>query len=104
MFVFNAKSILTVQETRENKDEVEALKWHRRYGHLHFGGLNQLHEKNMVWGLSKINATVECEACIHGKQSRKPFQSSSWRAKFKLELIHTDLCGPMQVPSLGKSL
>ncbi|KAK1437640.1 hypothetical protein QVD17_03434 [Tagetes erecta] len=104
MFVLDAKSLLTVQDTKASKDEVEALKWHRRYGHLHFGGLKHLQEKNMVWGLPKINTTVTCEACILGKQSRKPFQSTSWRAKSKLELIHTDLCGPMQEPSLGKSL
>lgn len=53
----------------------------------------------MVLGLPRLNSSVTL-----GKQTRLPFKSSSWRAKTKLELIHTDLCGPMQVPSLGNSL
>ncbi|KAK1417486.1 hypothetical protein QVD17_26615 [Tagetes erecta] len=104
MFVFDATSLLTVQDPRATKEEAEALKWHCRYGHLYFGGLKQLHEKRMVWGLPKIKSTISCEACVLGKQTKKPFQSTSWRAKDKLELIHADLCGPMQAPSLGKSL
>ncbi|KAL0340069.1 UNVERIFIED_CONTAM: Retrovirus-related Pol polyprotein from transposon TNT 1-94 [Sesamum radiatum] len=34
------------------------------------------------------------------KQHKKPFPSgTSWRAKAVLELIHTDVCGPMRTPS-----
>ncbi|KAL0335057.1 UNVERIFIED_CONTAM: Retrovirus-related Pol polyprotein from transposon TNT 1-94 [Sesamum radiatum] len=41
-----------------------------------------------------------CEACLQGKQHKKPFPSgTSWRAKAVLELIHTDVCGPMRTPS-----
>ncbi|KAL0405911.1 UNVERIFIED_CONTAM: Retrovirus-related Pol polyprotein from transposon RE2 [Sesamum latifolium] len=41
-----------------------------------------------------------CEACQQGKQHKKPFPSgTSWRAKAALELIHTDVCGPMRAPS-----
>ena len=35
-----------------------------------------------------------------GKQHRDSFLSeSAWRAKYPLEMIHTDICGPMQVDS-----
>ncbi|KAK1431533.1 hypothetical protein QVD17_07993 [Tagetes erecta] len=104
MFVFDATSLFTVHNPRVTKEEEEALNWHCRYGHLHLDGLKHLHMKKMVVGLPNINTTITCEACILGKQTRKPFNSSSWRARSKLELIHTDLCGPMQVPSLGNSL
>ncbi|KAL0312603.1 UNVERIFIED_CONTAM: Retrovirus-related Pol polyprotein from transposon TNT 1-94 [Sesamum radiatum] len=41
-----------------------------------------------------------CEACLQGKQHKRPFPSgTSWRAKAVLELIHTDVCGPMRTPS-----
>ena len=36
-----------------------------------------------------------------GKQHRKSFQKGmSWRASVFLELIHTNICGPMKTPSL----
>ena len=41
-----------------------------------------------------------CEGCLLGKQHRFPFSTSgAWRAKDLLELIHTDVYGPMRMPS-----
>ncbi|KAG6499840.1 hypothetical protein ZIOFF_039635 [Zingiber officinale] len=39
--------------------------------------------------------TSDCRTCVLGKHMRLPFESSSWRASEKLQLIHTDVCGPM---------
>ncbi|KAL0299921.1 UNVERIFIED_CONTAM: Retrovirus-related Pol polyprotein from transposon TNT 1-94 [Sesamum angustifolium] len=55
----------------------------------------------MMTDLPQIQAIEgACEACLQGKQHKKPFPSgTSWRAKAVLELIHTDVCGPMRTPS-----
>ncbi|GBP60658.1 Retrovirus-related Pol polyprotein from transposon TNT 1-94 [Eumeta japonica] len=37
-----------------------------------------------------------CELCQKGKQSRLPFPSEGSRALNPLELIHSDVCGPME--------
>ncbi|CAL2259464.1 unnamed protein product [Prunus armeniaca] len=57
----------------------------------------------MVHGLPHLEKTsVVCEGCILGKQHRDSFPSkSTWRAKFPLELVHTDICGPMQIESIS---
>jgi transposase InsO family protein len=52
-----------------------------------------------IRGLSDI-----CEACIKGKQHRQPHGRNEYRSKRKLALVHSDLCGPFQEPSLGGSL
>jgi hypothetical protein len=44
-----------------------------------------------------------CSACQFGKQSRKPFQKSTWRSTQKLQLIHTDVAGPLSTPSIKGS-
>ncbi|CAA0825713.1 cysteine-rich RLK (RECEPTOR-like protein kinase) 8 [Striga hermonthica] len=45
-----------------------------------------------------------CEKCMEGKQHRKPFPSSQvGRAKQILELVHTDVCGPMRTPTFEKN-
>ncbi|XP_039137235.1 uncharacterized protein LOC120274764 [Dioscorea cayenensis subsp. rotundata] len=78
--------------------------WHDRYGHLNFESLQVLHHKQMVIGLPEVKQFSCCESCIFGKLSRQPFYSGkSWRAKERLQLVHSDLCGPMQVDSLGGS-
>ncbi|KAL0310316.1 UNVERIFIED_CONTAM: Retrovirus-related Pol polyprotein from transposon RE2 [Sesamum calycinum] len=57
--------------------------------------------KEMMTDLPQIQAVEgACKACLQGKQHKKPFPSvTSWRAKAVLELIHTDVCGPMRTPS-----
>ena len=79
--------------------------WHLRYGHLGYAGLNLLSNKNMVSGFPHVgNSCDKCEACILGKQHRLPFNfGNSRRARYPLELVHTDLVGPMQVSSIGGS-
>ncbi|PKU78070.1 Retrovirus-related Pol polyprotein from transposon TNT 1-94 [Dendrobium catenatum] len=79
--------------------------WHLRFGHLNFGGLELLSKKEMVRGLPCIKHPDQvCEACLLGKHFRKSFpRESSSRAQKPLELIHTDVCGPIKPCSLGKS-
>ena len=83
--------------------------WHQRYGHLSYGNLNILNTNNMVEGLSGIDSKSppcdeKCEGCIMGKHNRAPFPKKSSRVTTKpLELVHTDVCGPMSVDSIGRS-
>jgi transposase InsO family protein len=44
-----------------------------------------------------------CKGCALGKNIKKPFPSSNNRSKEILDLIHSDVCGPMPVKSLGGS-
>jgi 5'-3' exoribonuclease 2 len=45
-----------------------------------------------------------CRACALGKSVNNPFPSSDNRSKEILNLIHSDVYGPMLVKSLGDSL
>ena len=41
----------------------------------------------------------QCDACILGKHSKQHFHDSMFRASRNLGLIHSDLCGPIPIPS-----
>ncbi|KAM1223589.1 hypothetical protein ACFX2G_043549 [Malus domestica] len=77
--------------------------WHKRLGHLNLRSLKQLRENEMVHGLPHLeNIDGVCEGCQFGKQHRDWFpKEKAWRASSPLELIHTDLCGPMQNESIA---
>jgi transposase InsO family protein len=45
-----------------------------------------------------------CEHCIYGKHNRVRFSFVVTRAKGILEIVHSDVFGPVPVPSLGKSV
>ncbi|CAL2238315.1 unnamed protein product [Prunus armeniaca] len=77
--------------------------WHRRLGHLHFGGVKQLRDKEMVHGLPQLeDYSGVCEGCQFGKQHREEFpRNQAQRATAPLELVHVDLCGPMRNDSIA---
>ncbi|XP_069152709.1 uncharacterized protein [Solanum lycopersicum] len=57
----------------------------------------------MVICLPEITIPSEvCEECVVGKQHRSQFpKGKSWRANVVLELIHSDICGPIKPVSNG---
>jgi hypothetical protein len=77
--------------------------WHQRYGHINYHDLLLLQKKSMVEGLPMLkNEYDSCEGCALGKMHTGEFLSNSnRRKKYVLELIHTNVCGPMQMRSLG---
>ena len=77
--------------------------WHQRYGHINFKDLNILSEKKMVQGLPKIKLPKEvCDMCCTGKQDRNSYNTIvTFNATRKLEVIHSDVCGPFEVKSIG---
>jgi transposase InsO family protein len=82
----------------------ETMVWHTRFGHLPFQSLSLLQKHSMVKGLPIFKEKIPpCESCILGKHKRTSFPQSSTQAKQHLELVHTDLCGPMQTESIGGS-
>jgi hypothetical protein len=84
-----------------------AQEWHRRFGHLGYENLAKMVKGDMAKGINLsaedfLEANKEvCEPCALAKQTRLPFQSSSTKVDQPLALVHSDVCGPMKVASLG---
>jgi hypothetical protein len=60
----------------------------------------------MVCGMPSISLSKNeiCKGCMLGKNIKKAFPSSDNRAHSILELVHSDVCGPMSSPSLSVCL
>ena len=54
-----------------------------------------------VRGLPKLKKldNVICKQCQLGKMTKSSFKRKSYTSKEILEIIHTDLCGPIEVKS-----
>lgn len=62
----------------------------------------QLKQQYMLLGFPEVVESRQCEECVIGKQARKAFSTQeTWRATERLQLVHTDLCEPMEEASLG---
>jgi hypothetical protein len=75
--------------------------WHRRMAHLHHGALGGLRE--VVTRVQQISIEHQdvCRGCALGKFSKASFPSSDSRSARILDLVHTDVCGPMSRKSLS---
>jgi hypothetical protein len=78
--------------------------WHRRMAHLHHGALRILRE--IVTGVPEF--TIEhqelCKGCALEKYTKTFFPSSDSRAASILDLIHSNVCGPVSFASLSGCL
>ena len=79
--------------------------WHQRLGHLN-RQLKTLVNRDLESDI-KLSTTSKfsfCEGCVDGKMQWKPFKPVTHpQSKRKLELIHSDVCGPLQVKLIGGS-
>jgi hypothetical protein len=99
--LYTVNTVAFAQSSTEQTPEV----WHQRLGHLNNNYVHQLAKKEMVTGMNyptDNNLEKECEGCTVGKMHRNPFpKQSQHRATKPYEVIHSDVCGPMQVESKG---
>ncbi|GBP75752.1 Retrovirus-related Pol polyprotein from transposon TNT 1-94 [Eumeta japonica] len=67
----------------------------QRLGHLNYNDMKKL--KDHTDGVTMPqNSELTCVPCIKGKQARSPFPCEGSRANQLLEIIHSDICGPME--------
>lgn len=75
--------------------------WHKRLGHLNRKGMDLL-RKGLATGMKNcVINTEKCNTCVEGKSSRLPFKKQGRRSNSLLQLIHSDVCGPMSTYSIG---
>ncbi|GJV47759.1 retrovirus-related pol polyprotein from transposon TNT 1-94 [Tanacetum coccineum] len=82
----------------------QAWLWHRRLSHLNFDYINLLSKKDFVIGLPKLKCVKDqlCSSYEVSKVKRSSFKSKTVpSSKGRLNLLHMDLCGPMQVSSIN---
>lgn len=77
---------------------------HQRLGHISYERV--IATSKLVEGLNIDTKTIPdhpiCEACIQGKHTRTPLsREPASRTNQRLGRIHSDICGPMSVPTFG---
>lgn len=81
------------QTTEESNFAGSSPDWHERYGHLPYPSF--IHVKEAPPALHGYNG--QCDACQQGKSVKAASpQQNTIRTSRPLELVHSDLCGPMK--------
>ena len=96
----SGESAQTAKESQKGGVEL----WHQRLAHVNLNQLFQLEKNAEGLGLPCEKKLGFCEACIQGKMHRTPHKPlKEVKSTEKLQLVHTDICGPMQTKSFGGS-
>ena len=78
--------------------------WHQRLAHVNHHTINKMLSQQLVDRL-RINTnddrTTVCDGCAFGKMHRLPFPTGRIRGTQVGQLIHSDVCGPMQTTTPG---
>ena len=78
----------------------ETYLWHLRLGHINPNRIQGLVKSGILSSLIFEPIPV-CESCLEGKMTKRPFKAKGNRAIVQLELVHTDVCGPMTIQTRG---
>ncbi|OUM59001.1 hypothetical protein PIROE2DRAFT_64053 [Piromyces sp. E2] len=86
--------IISDEDLLEINDQSKML-WHRRLGHYYQENLNKYLKLHNV-------KPTKCLECKIAKLNRKPHNRDTPKAKFPLEVIHSDVVGPISKSFTGK--
>lgn len=83
------------------KSEDELMLWYYRLGHLNVKAMGEIVKKNIVHGLTnKTPLPKACDVCYKPKIHVQPYPKKATQCiKDVLELVHTDIYGPMPTES-----
>ena len=108
LYILNCEALkspadkVTVAEETEGSSKIDL--WHQRLAHVNVKQLRQLVKNSEGVDLQPEGKMKFCEACVHGKMHRLPHNAlKDIKSKERLQLVHTDVCGPMQTQSFGGS-
>lgn len=90
-------------ESREHTKNCQHT-WHRRLGHRSPDVLGEMKRNDLVTGLNVVDCGIRCtcECCIEGKMARPSFPQVAEKTSTQvLDIIHSDVCGPMEETSPG---
>ncbi|KAL0413214.1 UNVERIFIED_CONTAM: Retrovirus-related Pol polyprotein from transposon TNT 1-94 [Sesamum radiatum] len=74
--------------------------WHARLGHISKDRIMRLVDTKSL-EIDDLDHLPTCESCLKGMMTKKPFVGQSVIAKDLLDLVHTDVCGPLSIPARG---
>ena len=88
-------SVMYTSSKRPRIENVNDLYlWHYRLGHINQNRINKLRGEGLL-NVSDYESLLTCESCLLGKMNNSPFTGKSECATELLNLVHTDVCGPM---------
>ena len=93
-----------ISQPKANRANIQSpALWHQRLVHLNAADMLKLRKIDCGVNFPDSENKLDCIPCVTGKLARQPFPLSESRSSKRLELVHADLCGPLEERSFSGS-
>ena len=89
-----------IDAKRCNVDNDATYLWHCHLGFIGVKCMKNLHTDGLLESLD-CESFDTCEPCLMGETTKTLFSGTMERANDILEIIHTNVCGPMSIEARG---
>ena len=101
----NNSELFKVEHPKSNKRQKvshndNTYLWHLRLCHINLDRINRLVKDGPLRELY-VSTLPICESCLEGKMTKRPFSAKGERSKEPLQLVHSDVYGPLSVQARG---
>jgi hypothetical protein len=101
VFYLEDKSACNINTKRDQLNDLNlTFVWHYCLGDINEKCIERLHKDGLLRSFD-FESFDMCESCLLEKMTKAPFTGQSERVSALLELIHTDVCGPMSSVARG---
>ncbi|GJY38238.1 retrotransposon protein, putative, ty1-copia subclass [Tanacetum coccineum] len=91
----NVNSIYNISTKRVKHNLDSTYLWHYRLAHISKKHIEKLQQEGLLKSIDD-ESFDQCVSCLSDKMTRKPFPHRPERATDLLEIIHTDVYGPLR--------
>lgn len=74
--------------------------WHLKHGHINLSMIERLINDGLLREL-RVSTLPVYESCPEGMMTKGHFTAKGDRAKVPFEIVHMDVCGPLNVQAKG---
>ena len=101
----NNSELFKVEHPKSNKRQKFSYSdntclWHLRLGHINLDRINRFVKDGPLRKLN-VGTLPICESCLESKMTKRPFSAKGERYKEPLQLVHSDVCGPLIAQARG---
>ena len=103
----NNSELFKVEHPKPKRQKVspsdDTYLWHLRLGHINLDRITRLTKDGPLRDL-RVGSLPVCESCLdclEGKMTKRSFSAKGSGAKEPLQLVHSDVCGPVSVQARG---
>jgi hypothetical protein len=88
-----------ISDNRSTASEVNLQLWHKRLGHPNYQMIEKMERAGLIDFDRVKEEEIRCVSCVEGKMCKLPHFSQESKAAKVLEVVHSDIVGPIRTTS-----